>query len=939
MSPSSENLNRRDLTEIDAEHLASAPHDAGQAEATPAVCRLPGCCGTSHMGRRTFVKLAGLGAAALTAGTRPVPAIAGPFSQQDLIDHCVPMDKQLSADWISKLTARGEKEIFRHKDLETIGMPVGGIGAGQLYIAGDGKLAHWDIFNLSTPGYGYPLSPAEVQLPLRQGFAVELQQGDGRTVRPLDIDGFPDVAFRGEYPVATVDYLAADFPLAVTLSAFSPFIPLNADDSSLPATVLQFSVKNNSDQTVRGTLAGWLQNGVCHESGGTYPGDLRNVVRQTPLATMLVSSARATAPQAVSRDPLTLADFEGDSYGDWQAEGTAFGTKPAHGTLTNQNPVDGFQGQGLVNTFLGGDQPHGKLTSPEFTISRRFLSFLVGGGNDAENTCIRLLVDGKVVRSAAGKATEHLAWFNWNVAELEGKQARIEIIDSASGPWGHINVDQIEMTDKAHTAHEGPLEAQPDFGTMALTLLGDSEGVVSSAVLPGGDLPKELFAGDGLASVDHTPVPLGGYLCGALGRQFELAAGQSTTITFVLTWHFPNRGKNGHYYASRFSNAQDIAQYVAEHRDRLIDQTRLWVDTYYDSTLPYWLLDRLHSTVSTLATSTCEIWKNGRFWAYEGVRCCHGTCGHVWNYEHALARLFPQLERSVREMQDFNPEAGYVEESGMIRFRGDWPDFWCGDAQTGYVLKALREHQTSADSGFLQRNWPRIRKAIEFLLVQDDNRDGLIEGEQHNTYDINFFGPNPMIGTLYLAALRAGEQMAQELDDEAFAQQCRQVFESGTKLFMQRLYNDEYFIQIVDLQKHPKYQHGDGCLSDQMFGQGWAHQVGLGYVLPKEAVQKTLQSIWKYNWALDIDAQNKEHPPQRWFAYPGEAGLFTCTWPKSKHLGPESVLYRDEIWTGIEYQVAGHMAWEGQLTEALAWIPMDLKSPKEMARIRPGTQL
>ena len=588
------------------------------------------------------------------------------------------------------------------------------------------------------------------------------------------------------------------------------------------------------------------------------------------------------------------------------------------GTLASQNPVDGFQGQGLVNTFLGGDQPQGKLTSPPFAISRRFISFLVGGGDQAEKTCINLLVDGQVIRSATGKATEHLAWFNWNVAEWEGKQATIEIVDHASGPWGHVNVDQIELTDRARTPHDGPLESQPDFGTMTLSLLGDATGAVASPALAQGELPDRLFAKEGLSVGEGTHVPLGGYLCGAVGRQFELAPGATSTVTFVITWHFANRPPNGHYYAARFSDAQDVARYVTQNIERLSSHTQLWVDTYYDSTLPYWLLDRLHSTVSTLATSTCEIWKNGRFWAYEGVRCCHGTCGHVWNYEHALARLFPQLERTVREMQDFNPEAGYVEESGMIRFRGNWPDFWCGDAQTGYILKAYREHQTSSDSGFLQRNWARIRKSLEFLLAEDGDRDGLIEGQQHNTYDINFFGPNPMIGTLYLGALRAGEEMAKEVGEQDFAEQCHQVFQSGRKLCMQRLFNGEYFVQIVDPRQHPKHQHGDGCLSDQLFGQGWAHQVGLGYILPRESIQKTLAAIWKYNWAPDIAAQNEEHPPQRWFAYPGEAGLFTCTWPKSKHLGPESVLYRDEIWTGIEYQVAGHMAWEGQLTEALA---------------------
>ena len=116
---------------------------------------------------------------------------------------------------------------------------------------------------------------------------------------------------------------------------------------------------------------------------------------------------------------------------------------------------------------------------------------------------------------------------------------------------------------------------------------------------------------------------------------------------------------------------------------------------------------------------------------------------------------------------------------------------------------------------------------------------------------------------------------------------------------------------------HRKHQYGDGCLADQMFGQGWAHQVGLGYVYPQETVVKTLDSIWKYCWTPDVGLQNDVHKPERWFAYPGEAGLLTCTWPKSKHLGPNSTRYRDEIWTGIEYQVANHMAWEGMLTETL----------------------
>jgi hypothetical protein len=290
----------------------------------------------------------------------------------------------------------------------------------------------------------------------------------------------------------------------------------------------------------------------------------------------------------------------------------------------------------------------------------------------------------------------------------------------------------------------------------------------------------------------------------------------------------------------------------------------------------------------------------------------------VWNYAHAVARLFPELERSAREMQDFAPGVGFIEETGEIRFRGEGWGIWAGDSQGGYILKAYREHQMSPNGEFLKRNWKQIRKAVEFLIGEDANADGLIEGRQHQTYDQDYYGANAFVGALYLGALRAAEEMARTVGDPNFATRCRKIFEAGRENSVGRLFNGEYFIQDVDLEEHPKWQYADGCLADQMFGQGWAHQVGLGYLYPEETVRKALESVWKYCWAPDVKLQNEAHKPARWFAFPGEAGLFTCTWPKSQHLGPESTRYRNEVWTGIEYQVANHMAYEGMLTEALA---------------------
>ncbi len=875
------------------------------------------CCGS--VDRREFIRWAGWGTVSASALASGISAIAGPFEPADTADHFVPADKKLKPEWIRLLSAKGERTWYEGADLKTVGMPIGGLCTGQLYLAGDGRLMHWDIFNqILFSGYGATnYQTRDLDSPLKQGFAVRVESGGESIVRPLNCEGFPGVRFCGEYPIGTVEYRDESVPVAVTLEAFSPFIPLNAADSALPATVMHFRVKNTSKKAADVTLAGWLENAVgCVSAQGRFGMRGNRVVKGKGM-TAVVGSARASEPPEGIREPIVLADFESATYGDWTVEGEAFGKGPARGTLKGQQEVIGFVGKGLVNTFLDGDRPHGKLTSPVFVLNRSFVTFLIGGGEHRGETCVNLVVDGKVVRTATGKNHEKLERHAWNVRDLAGKEARIEIVDRNSGGWGHINVDQIELRDTLPTALEGPLESQIDFGTMGLALL-DSGEVLSSESVPEGALPDVLFAADGLGNDAVEEKPFEKTSCVGLGKRLHLEPGQEAPVTFAVVWCFPNRPEHGNQYATRFSDATAVAQYVADEFDRLAGQTRLWHATWYGSTLPHWLLDRLFSTTSTLATSTCQWWKNGRFWAWEGVGCCHGTCAHVWNYEHTMARLFPSLERSVREMQDFNPEAGFDEKTGAVRFRGENWKMWAGDSQGGTVLKAYREHQMSADDAFLKRNWPRIRKALEFLIEQDGNADGLIEGSQHNTYDINFFGPNTMVGSLYLGALRAAEEMAKELGETQLAETWRTIFERGREETMRQLFNGEYFVQKVDLKEHPKHQYANGCLADQLFGQGWAHQVGLGYVYPQETVQSALKSIWVYDWAPDVGPQNKAHPPQRWFARPGEAGLFTCTWPKGKHLGAESVLYRDEVWTGIEYQVAGNMAWDGMVTEALA---------------------
>jgi non-lysosomal glucosylceramidase len=829
--------------------------------------------------------------------------------------HVIPTDKGLSQNDVRSLFERGRRQTYQGKDLDTIGMPVGGIATGQLYIRGDGTLGIWQIFNRHVfSGYGRDnYSTYRPDSPVDSGFAVVVES-NGRTIaKPLNQD-FGKVEFAGEYPIGVVRYEDDGFPVKVEMEAFSPFIPLNAKDSALPATLFHITIENTSNRAVEVGILGWLENAVLIDSAKSVLAQRQSQIITEKNRTLIIHTAQKAPPPEGAPTPrpkIVLADFEGPDYGDWKAAGEAFGSKPANGTLPEQNPVSGFLGKGLVNTYLGADGPHGTLTSPQFKINRRFINFLIGGGNHIGQTCINLLIDGKVVRTAVGKSNEKLEWYFWDVEEFQGKQAQIQIVDKASGGWGHINIDQIELADKPQKVPAGPVDKLPDYGSLTLAFDGktcspsDASNILASA----GDTFKKK-----LSVQNNITFPVTQNRNTALATNMtKLAPGAKRTLKFVLAWFFPNY-EHGHEYANRFQSASEVAHYVFDNHERLAGETRNWHKTFYeDSTLPRWLLFRLHSTVSNLATGTCLWYQNGRFWAWEGVGCCEGTCTHVWNYAHAPARLFPELERSAREMQDFGQ--GFDSKSGLVGFRSNRA--YAADGQCGTVLKAYREHLMSADNAFLKRNWPSIKKALEFSIVRDGNDDGLIEISQHNTFDINFEGANTFVGSLYLAALRAGEEMAKDMGDEEFAKRCRKIFESGKRLTLESLWDGEYFIQEVDLKKYPKHQYEKGCLSDQLFGQGWAHHVGLGYIYPPDYVNKALQSVWKYNWTPDVGPYNDIHKPERWFARPGEPGLFTCTWPKTEYIA-EGVRYKNEIWTGIEYQVAGHMVWEDMLKEALA---------------------
>jgi len=431
----------------------------------------------------------------------------------------------------------------------------------------------------------------------------------------------------------------------------------------------------------------------------------------------------------------------------------------------------------------------------------------------------------------------------------------------------------------------------------------------------------------------------------SLATHFALKPGASKQVTFVLSWHFPiteiywqSRGEDfgegretshpapfRNDYGTQWPSAWEPAAHALVNLTSLRARSKKYRDTLYASTLPAPLIDAVSSQASILRTNTVMVMENRRTLAFEGcddhTGCCPMNCTHVYNYEQALAHLYPELERSMRET-DFQIN---LRRDGSMSFRtpvplhpqSTGPMMPAADGQMGCILKVYREWLRGASDDWLRQLWPNVKRALEYAWVQwDANRDGVMEGEQHNTYDIEFYGPNSMMGTLYLGALAAAARMAEHLNDQPAADTYRKLFEQGRALLDKELWNGEYYVQRVDesQSKAARYQYGEGCLSDQLLGQWFAEVVGLGKLLPEDHLRKTLASIYRYNFNPDF---SNFANAQRIYALDDEKGLLLCSWPKGKRPALPFV-YSDEVWTGIEYQVAAHLIYEGMVKEGLA---------------------
>jgi uncharacterized protein (DUF608 family) len=708
--------------------------------------------------------------------------------------------------------------------------PLGGIGTGNVSLGARGELRDWEIFN--SPAKGNKLrytffalrATSEGSQPVTKVLESQLlppHQGPFGS-HPDDVPGLPrlrESRMRGEYPLCWIDFEDDELPVSVSLEAFTPFVPLDAAESGIPAAVLRYRVRNIAKAAVDVTVVGSLYN---------------------PLSVEV-------------QDP--------------------------------EFPYPRFAGAPKIEFFDDGVLRGLYLTAslPE---------------NHLKHGTITLL-------TTSPNVTAKPDW-----------------------PASHYGLDDF-WTD---LCEDGRLETSVPADTLmsvSLTTLED-------------DLPPEVT--DPVREADEEREK--NSRMGSLGIVETLAPGEARTFEFALAWHFPNRPKgwpaegmlkdtknagqiDRNFYATRFGNALEVAQHLHAHLPELEAQTRAFHDSLFNSSLPVELVDAVAANITVLRSTTCFRLEDGTFAGWEGVSddagCCPGSCTHVWNYAQTAAFLFPELERSMRRVE----LARETDADGRMNFRTNfgrtplWQSIplvverWkrpAADGQLGTIIRLYREWKFSGDDELLADLWPNVVKALEFAFGHwDTDGDFVLDGYQHTTYDIEFYGPNPLTNSIFSAALRAAAEMAEHLGQTERAERYRDAATRGAEAMDRLLWNGEYYIQHLDDINARPYQYGSGCLSDQLLGQLLAHVAGLGYVLPPDHVKQAIASVHRYNYRSNLRNQRNL---MRAFALEDEGGLVLCSWP---HGGRpwRPFYFADEVWTGVEYQVAAHLIYEGLVDEGL----------------------
>lgn len=684
--------------------------------------------------------------------------------------------------------------------------PLGGIGTGNVSLSSRGSLEDWEIFNHPNKGLKLPYSFFSIWVkegqkkPLCRILESEIQPpySSPTGLFPSHCAGLPRLrhsSMKVAYPFADIEFTDNVLPCRISLEAYSPFIPLNEDDSGIPGFYITYTVENTSTIPIDVSIAGTISNGT------------------------------------------------------------------------------GFIGENIFGNYMVSHHGHNTLMD-----------------------------------------TDELIGINYLPSEE---------LDPCELTYGSLSL-AMEKIGKSYSKHEwhkggwtdGLREFWDDFSR---------DGILQTV--------QQISAKDSFMQDEAIKA-------GSIGSIIHIHPNEKQKFRFLISWNFPNH-PNGwgvnmfhfkqhkfekalpvrrNYYALKFKDSWSAISYLIKNRNYLSELTHLFTRTLYESTIPEEFIEAAAANITVIRSTTCFRLEDGTFYGFEGSHqrygSCEGSCTHVWNYAQTLAFLFPQLEQSMREVE-FIYE---IDENGCMNYRAmhvfneeayNIPP--AADGQLGSILRVYREWKLSGNAAFLKKVWGNVKKALDYAISKwDPKRSGILQGMQHNTYDIEFYGNTMMLTSIYLSSLSGAAEIALYLNEKDYAHEMIEIRNAGMKYADKKLWNGEYYNQALDNIDEYLYQVGDGCLSDQLLGQTWSHLYGLQRIIPNEKAKKALHSIMKYNFKHEMRTHESV---QRIYALNDEEGLVLCSWPKGNR--PKiPFIYSDEVWTGIEYQVASHMIYEGMLDEA-----------------------
>ena len=687
--------------------------------------------------------------------------------------------------------------------LERISFPIGGIGSGMICLDGTGSVSHLSVkhnpimYNepvcfaaISVKGYENGAKVLEARVPEWKYYARPLT-GTGSPGKLYGLPRFESGTFKARFPFGIINLEDKDIPLSVELTGWSPFIPGDEDNSSLPAGAFEYRFRNNSDKTAEAVFS-WNSRNIMVDWGGPIRATKGGFIMSENSSEEGVIGNTGFA--VFTDDPAAVVDhcwFRGEWFDPYMMLWKNIETRSLPANPQREEPVMG---------------------------ASIYVPFTLKPG--AEKT-IRL----------------NFCWFV---------------------PKSNLSIGNIPGTDKK---------------------------------LP----PYEVW------------------------------------------------------YTSKFKTISEVIKYWSSNYEMLKSNSQLFSNSIYSTTLPPEVIEAVTANLTILKSPTLLRQADGRLWAWEGCDdidgSCHGSCTHVWNYAQAIPHLFPNLERTLRETE-FNVSQN---EEGHQNFRVNLPisqpphDFYAAaDGQLGGVMKMYREWRISGDTEWMKSLYPKVKASLDYCIkTWDPDRKGYLEEPHHNTYDIEFWGANGMCTSFYLGALTAFIEMSKAV--KAPYRDYETLLKKGTAFTESELFNGEYFIQQVKWEglhspgpveaaksslrtyyseealelleeEGPKYQYGQGCLSDGILGMWMAKVCGLNEVLDDSKVKNHLTSVYRYNLKQDLtDHVNQQRST---YATAREGGLLLCTWPNG---GKQTLpfIYCNEVWTGIEYQVASHLMFKGEVEKGL----------------------